>query len=88
MLKTDRFRLTAPLNERLADFARASRAKASVLPPSAEREELLKKGTPSRDSLAYRRMDEFPWIAVTDLARQQSPGGRSLTEKVNCPEAS
>ena len=56
MLTWRRFKQTASLKERLTDFARVSRAKTSELPPSAEREELLKK---ARQAETASHIDEW-----------------------------
>jgi hypothetical protein len=48
-----RFKQTTSLKERLASFAKEAREKASCLPPSAERDTLLKKASQA-DSTAVK----------------------------------
>ena len=43
MIKRRRFKQTLSLRDRLAYFSKAAREKASLLPPGAEKEELLRK---------------------------------------------
>lgn len=52
MIQRRRFKQKLSLRDRLACFARAAREKASLLPPGAERQELLRKARQA-DSTAH-----------------------------------
>lgn len=52
MLRRRRFKQKLSLKDRLALFARAAREKASLLPPGAEKDELLLKARQS-DTIAH-----------------------------------
>jgi hypothetical protein len=45
-----------PLEERLAEEAKRLRAEAKLLPPGARRENLIRRGSPSRDRLSHQRV--------------------------------
>jgi hypothetical protein len=52
MLRRRRIKQKLSLKDRLALFARAAREKASLLPPGAEKDELLRKARQS-DTMAH-----------------------------------
>ena len=43
MIKRRRFKQQSPLEDRLAAFAKTARAVAALLPPGAEKDEMLRK---------------------------------------------
>jgi hypothetical protein len=45
MLKRRRFKQTVSLHDRLASFAKEMRDKASLMPPSREKDDLLKRAS-------------------------------------------
>lgn len=56
MKKRRRFKQTTSLKDRLVSFAKATRERASLLRPGAEKEELLKK---ARQADTAARLDDW-----------------------------
>lgn len=57
MLKRRRFKQTQPLKDRLASYAKDVREKAEVMPPCAEKDDLLRR---ARQADTASQLDE--WI--------------------------